>query len=440
MQKTKDKKYKKAVVWFWNNLRVHDHQALYHALAESEEVIGIYIFHPKDWQNDRWGLPKTGRFRACFLKETLLDLQQRLSDTVQVPLYFYEGRAEAAFRHVHAHFLFDAVYYQQEWTSEEETIIKAAQGAFPQVQWHAFYDQLLYMPAHVNPLFTAIPDVFTHFRKTIEKKAQATPPLPPPPSQAAMPTLSLSMELPVWLKACKVKPHPQAAFHLPGGESHALKRVQNYLWESHHVARYKQTRNGLIGLNYSSKLSPFLALGALSVRFLYAEIKRYEKEVQVNDSTYWLFFELLWREYFKYISMKYRHLLFHRKGFKQREYSWSQDKERFERWRQGKTGHPFIDANMRELLHTGWMSNRGRQNVASFLAKHWNIDWRMGAAWFESQLIDYDVHSNYGNWQYVAGVGNDPRDRLFNPDTQAQRYDPQGEYQRLWLQGGLFYA
>jgi deoxyribodipyrimidine photo-lyase len=438
MQKTK--KYKKAVVWFWNNLRVHDNQALYHALKESEEVIGLYVFHPKDWQEDRWGFPKTGRFRAHFLKESLMDLKQRLMEALRVPLYFYEGSADKAFRHIQAQYPFEAVFFQNEWTQEEEDIVKAARTACPQARWQGFYDQLLYMPAQINPLFSAIPDVFTRFRKTVEQKAQVMPPLPLPRPQATVPALSLSRELPHWLNACHVKIHPQAAFSLPGGETHALKRMQNYLWEQHGIARYKQTRNGLIGLNYSSKLSPFLANSSLSVRLLYAEIKRYEAEVQANDSTYWLFFELLWREYFKYMAMKYRHLLFHRKGFKQRNYTWAQDMERFERWRQGKTGHPFIDANMRELLHTGWMSNRGRQNVASFLAKHRHIDLRMGAAWFESQHIDNDVHSNYGNWQYVAGVGNDPRDRLFNPDTQAQRYDPQGDFQRLWLQGGLFYA
>ena len=93
---------------------------------------------------------------------------------------------------------------------------------------------------------------------------------------------------------------------------------------------------------------------------------------------------------------------------------------------------------MIELKNTGWMSNRGRQNVASYLTKNLNIDWRMGASYFESMLIDYDVHSNYGNWMYVAGVGNDPRDRVFNVKLQAERYDPNGKFQNLWLQPTLF--
>jgi deoxyribodipyrimidine photo-lyase len=99
---------------------------------------------------------------------------------------------------------------------------------------------------------------------------------------------------------------------------------------------------------------------------------------------------------------------------------------------------PFVNANMMELKKTGWMSNRGRQNVASYFAKNLELDWRIGASYFESMLIDYDVHSNYGNWMYVSGVGNDPRDRTFNVKLQAERYDSNGKFQNLWLQENLF--
>ena len=103
-------------------------------------------------------------------------------------------------------------------------------------------------------------------------------------------------------------------------------------------------------------------------------------------------------------------------------------------WREGKTGMPFVDANMRELLLTGFQSNRGRQNVASFLTKNLGVDWRAGAEWFESQLIDYDVCANWGNWAYVAGVGNDPRqDRYFHVIKQARDYDPEARYVKTWL-------
>jgi deoxyribodipyrimidine photo-lyase len=137
--------------------------------------------------------------------------------------------------------------------------------------------------------------------------------------------------------------------------------------------------------------------------------------------------ELLWREYFRRILAKKGSKVFSQCR------DFADDPTGFEKWTHGETGEPFVDAHMIELKKTGWMSNRGRQVVASYLAKTLRLDWRLGAAHFESLLVDYDVHSNWGNWAYVAGVGQDPRDRIFNPRTQADRYDPDASYQKYWL-------
>ena len=115
-----------------------------------------------------------------------------------------------------------------------------------------------------------------------------------------------------------------------------------------------------------------------------------------------------------------------------------QDREKFFQWTSGQTGDPFVDANMKELNQTGWMSNRGRQNVASYLVHDLGVDWRWGAAYFESMLIDYDVHSNYGNWLYVSGLGTGPKNKKFDTRLQAKMYDEKGKYQNLWLQTTLF--
>ena len=149
-------------------------------------------------------------------------------------------------------------------------------------------------------------------------------------------------------------------------------------------------------------------------------------------------YELIWRDYFKYISLKHGDKIFHLGGILQKQYDWNIDQGDLQKWIDGGTAEPFVNANMIELKETGWMSNRGRQNVASYLSRNMNIDWRIGAAYFESLLIDYDVHSNYGNWMYVSGVGNDPRDRKFNVRLQAERYDAQNKFQNLWLQKTLF--
>jgi deoxyribodipyrimidine photo-lyase len=214
--------------------------------------------------------------------------------------------------------------------------------------------------------------------------------------------------------------------------------MNHYFWNTQKLSYYKNTRNGLVGTDYSSKFSPWLANGSLSPRIIYWEIKRYEREIQKNQSTYWLIFELVWRDFFKYISLKHGNKIFKIGGILEKNYQWKQDKALFDRWKNGQTQEAFVNANMIELRQTGWMSNRGRQNVASYFAKELTMDWRMGAAYFESMLLDYDVHSNYGNWMYVSGVGNDPRDRKFDVRWQAQQFDANGKFQNLWLQKSLF--
>ena len=230
----------------------------------------------------------------------------------------------------------------------------------------------------------------------------------------------------------------RSAFKFKGGCNAAKERLEFYLWQSKKINFYKQTRNGLIGQDYSSKFSSWLSNGSISAREIFWEIKDYEKNILKNQSTYWLIFELIWRDFFKYISMKYGNKIFKIGGILEKDYQWSTDIKIFNKWVNGLTNEPFVNANMLELKYTGWMSNRGRQNVASYLAKELNLDWRWGARYFESQLIDYDVHSNYGNWMYVSGVGNDPRDRKFNIKFQAERYDPTNKYQKMWLQTRIF--
>ena len=235
-----------------------------------------------------------------------------------------------------------------------------------------------------------------------------------------------------------VEREERTAFPFSGGTATGMERLEQYFWKSKKLSYYKNTRNGLLGTDYSSKFSPWLSNGCLSPKMIYWEIKRYEKEIQKNQSTYWLIFELIWRDYFKFISLKHGNKVFKIGGIKERDYHWKTDGKLFSEWAEGRTSEPFVNANMIELNQTGWMSNRGRQNVASFLAKDMKMDWRIGAAYFESLLVDYDVHSNYGNWMYVSGVGNDPRDRKFEIQWQAECYDPLGKFQKLWLQKTLF--
>jgi deoxyribodipyrimidine photo-lyase len=191
----------------------------------------------------------------------------------------------------------------------------------------------------------------------------------------------------------------------------------------------------MIGADYSSKFSAWLAMGCISPRFIYQELKKYEHQFGANESTYWLVFELLWRDYFRFIMKKYNAKLFLHSGIKTNEIQINETNSlNLEAWINGTTGIDFVDANMIELKLTGFMSNRGRQNVASYFCHNLKLDWRYGAAYFEQQLIDYDVSSNWCNWAYIAGVGNNPRGvSVFNIEKQANDYDKNKTYRNLWL-------
>ncbi|KAK9527706.1 hypothetical protein VZT92_014245 [Zoarces viviparus] len=194
---------------------------------------------------------------------------------------------------------------------------------------------------------------------------------------------------------------PRSAFPCSGGESQALARLQHYFWDTDAVATYKETRNGLIGADYSTKFAPWLAMGCLSPRYIYHQIQQYERERTANQSTYWDYFVG---------GVKYGNRLFQ---IKEKSVPWNKDMGLFNAWKEGGTGVPFMDANMRELAMTGFMSNRGRQNVASFLTQDLGLDWRMGAELFE----------------YLLEMT--PREtRKFNMIKQGLDYDNNGDYVR----------
>jgi len=291
-----------------------------------------------------------------------------------------------------------------------------------------------------------LPDVFSNFRRIAEKKCRVREPLPEP-VLAALPQsvqarahehserVLASADF-AHARAAATTQDARASFSCNGGRSHGLARMRRWFWETDCIARYKETRDGLTGADFSSRLSPWLALGTISPREVFAEIRRYERERTANESTYWLFFELLWRDYFHFWVERARGRAFKASGVLGRTPCGAQDLSAFTAWCEGTTGEPFVDASMRELRATGQLSNRARQNVASWLAKTARVDWRWGAAWFESQLIDFDVGPNWGNWQYVAGVGNDPRNRVFHVQSQAERYDSDGSYRALWAPVG----
>jgi len=423
------------LVWYRNDLRIKDHEALNEACKQNERVIAVYCFDPGQFQKTRFGFIKTGKFRSKFLIESITELRENLKG-LNISLFIFQQQPETSIPDLIDEYDIDNVYFQKEWTSEELEVEKTIISKIEEVRFHSYYQQFLYHPEDI-PFndFQDIPKVFTDFRKACEKKfdvrslIESPSPLPKEnllQEKTSIPTLED-------LGHSAFEQDSRTAFPFAGGEDQAKKRIEEYFWKTKNLSEYKETRNGLAGESYSSKLSAWLSNGSISPRQVYWEVKKYEEKVQSNQSTYWLIFELIWRDFFKYVSLKHGNKIFQLKGILNKDLKWDHDDEKLQEWIQGKTQEAFVNANMKEIAATGFMSNRGRQNVNNFWAKELKQDWRIGASYFESLLIDYDVHSNWGNWMYNSGVGNDPRDRKFNIKSQADRYDPNNEYQDLWL-------
>jgi deoxyribodipyrimidine photo-lyase len=488
-----------AIVWFKTDLRVHDHEPLTNAIkATNGRIIPVYCFDPRQFQKTHFfGLPRASPHKTRFLLESVKDLREsfkKLGSDLTVRIGHPEDIIDNIVNDLaQENITVEGVYSHQEVCDEEmrveKRLIKRLKTKNVQLKtvWGGqtmhHISELPFIPTGKG---SEALNVFTQFRKRIEgsdydvrepflapKKSDISP-VETKLDKGDMPSVLELIKLggddnvTHWLYHAKkfnydvetgkelpvqpsedsqnnavTKPNNDNKTIKPitfsGGETVALEHSNYYIWKSKLIQTYKDTRNGLLGMDYSSKYSPWLALGCISARHLYYEIRKFEREVTQNESTGHLIFELLWRDYFKFLMVKYGTEIFHLEGLTKyhgqyKERKWLVDKNNFQKWCDGVTGLSFVDANMREMNRTGFMSNRGRQNVASFLTKDLFVDWRMGAEFFESMLLDYDTCSNYGNWLYVAGVGTDPReDRYFNVIKQATMYDPKQEYVKHWL-------
>ncbi|MDG1674152.1 MAG: DASH family cryptochrome [Flavobacteriales bacterium] len=429
--------------WFRNDLRLDDNPALAKALR-SDETVTVVVLDDGFWDEDRWGHVKTGPFRTRFLLESIADLKTALEERGGA-LLIRRGMPEDILPALMTQHACTQLTAQAEHTPEEleieaavERAVRTQGDACSWVEGHT-----LYHPDDLPMDLDALPDIFTQFRKKVEKLSEVRECIPAP-TRLTTPEGLTSDKVPdldeFLASTGQTMPPVDSRSVLPfkGGASEARARLKHYFWDTKRLAAYKKTRNGLVGADYSSKFSPWLAHGCISPRRIASEVYRFEDSVEANDSTYWLVFELIWRDYFRFVAMKYGSRIFHRKALKPDSANRGTQRPAFEAWKEGRTRDAFVNANMKELARTGFMSNRGRQNVASYLVHDLGIDWRLGASWFEHMLLDYDPASNAGNWIYVSGVGNDPRpNRKFNTQRQAEMYDGDGTYQTLWSTDAL---
>ena len=406
------------IYWFRSDLRVEDNPGL-QAHCEADRLLCVF-FWPRDipWCN----LKGLGGQRERFLIESLESLAADLAAQGQALQVYTESPGMVLPRLVDQYQAQRIGVSRKPGSYERLDVEDVAQRVAVPVKQH-----------EGNTLFSAellrsaMPPLkqFTPFRRGVESLSFIPPSkkvqLPRPPKGVIGSPLA----------AARVRPDP--SFAARGGTKAGKARLYAWMHRERAVSSYKETRNQLGGLFYSSFLSPWLANGSLSVRQVAWELQQFEGTHGQNDSTQHFYSELLWREFFQWRALADDGPLFRASGTAKERKLTTFDPRGFARWCAGATNYPLVNALMHQLVSSGWMSNRGRQIAASCLINEMNVDWRFGAAFFEQQLLDYDVASNYGNWQYIAGVGADPRGgRHFDLAKQTRLYDPDAEFIRQW--------
>ncbi|RUO37283.1 hypothetical protein CWE13_04785 [Aliidiomarina shirensis] len=468
------------LIWFRRNLRIANNPALEAAFDRSAasgidmaKPLGVFCYD-RQYTGTWLGMPRCGPLRAKFLWESVQNLRKKLQ-YIGSELVIQADEPEVLLpklcqdlniTHVHTQRLF-----AHEETESAERVRRALEAIGVKLVQHECYTLL--STKHVREHH---PEPFSSFSKFRRKVAS-------PEDGVVVRELWHLKEHGVWHEllwhqakkgarengvrhhVLKVSPIPvnaytdeRAVLPFKGGETAGLQRLKVYAEQA--VGHYKETRNGLIGADYSSKLSPWLNLGCISPAQVLQAVRKYEAENGANSSTEWLIVELLWRDFFQFLAAERGSHLFQGAAKPLGKVPELHDNDpnfikvpelrdndpdfikvpelrdndpNFWGGCAGKTDNEFLNANMCELAKTGYMSNRGRQNVASALIHDMAVDWRLGALWFEAQLLDYDPASNYGNWQYIAGLAANPRGgSSFNLKKQAQMYDPDGAYQKLW--------
>ncbi|XKE46338.1 DASH family cryptochrome [Halomonas organivorans] len=409
------------IVWLRHDLRLADNPLWRGPLGR--QMLCVYVL------DEHWlTTGRIGRARLGFLWQSLIalrgELLKRGSDLlvrVGEPVAVVASLAEALQA--------DRVRVRVDTGWEETRAVRRLRRRLEAVcAVEELEGGMLLAPELLPTPLEALPASFSAFRRRLGPAPAFADPEPAPVTLPPWPEAA-PRGLPALREVCSRsagwRPGSRGGFRFAGGESAGRARLDDYLWSSGAVARYRETRDGLVGPDFSSRLSPWLAQGCLSARQVSAALGEWEAEHGESESSRCLRLELLWRDYFHWAARQAGPTLF---GGRELPSS----PAAFSAWCRGETGVPFVDAAMHELADTGWLSNRARQNVASYLVHDLGMDWRLGAAWFERCLLDYDVASNWGNWGYIAGRGREGRAHRFHVLRQADHYDPEGAYVARW--------
>ncbi len=415
-----------SIHWFRRDLRLTDNTALHHAAKSSAQVVPVYVLSTWKHQHD-W----TGPNRQHFLCGNLESLAKNL-EAIGSRLIVCSGDADTELERLLVATGATAVYTNRDpdpYGKEMEKKVAArcrVQGA----EFHSFKDVTLHEPEEVMNGEGKPYRVYTPYSKNWLSLPKSTP-LPAVKSLGAAPMVK-SEVLPTlrhWaLPKC-------TAATPPPGERAARERMKEFI-SSGRLAAYGEMRNTPSG-RHSSCLSPDLRFGLIGIRELYQRCQKAAEDAHADAKasigTYVK--ELAWREFYMAVLHQWPEVLEMEFNPEFRNVPWEGQNEHFEAWKAGRTGFPIVDAGMRQLLETGWMHNRVRMIVSMFLTKDLHVHWRLGESWFMQQLVDGEIASNNGGWQWSAGTGADaaPYFRIQNPWTQTKRFDPHGEYIKQWV-------
>ena len=456
---TINKKEHRSLVWFRSDLRTKDNRALSQATSYAgtpDGVVSIYIVSKNEWKRHDWGAVK-----AEFIKRNLIELSKNLLENFNIPLIILEIDSFENVPQVLTDFALEngisAVWFnnEPEWDEcERDSKVEIALNS-KNILCRRFDEQCIVSPGLVLTKESKPYSVFTPFKNTWLAYIESNPIKLEceviKQTSISINITSTSIEqvfngLPEEFKFQNNKNDPEMSKKMiemwPAGEAEAHARLDRFAKLG--IRNYKESRDFPHLSTGTSSLSPYLALGIISARtcFLRAKEENHGKLLSGSEGICVWISELCWRDF-------YRHILFHfprvarGKPFKidTDQVEWKYPKlnekvgEEFDRWCRGFTGFPIVDAAMRQLNSTGWMHNRLRMIVSSFLTKDLLIDWRAGEKYFMKKLIDGDFASNNGGWQWSASTGTDsqPYFRIFNPQSQSERFDPNGEFIRKWV-------
>ncbi len=412
------------IFWFRRDLRLDDNAGLYHAMKGGHLVIPLFIFDREILDE----LEEKKDARVEFIRHTLADLKQELEDMGSSMLAYY-GFPEKVWKELLQQYDIQAVYANRDYEPYARKRDKAVEELLQQHQipFHTFKDHVIFEEDEVVKNDGSPYTVYTPYSRKWKQKLDSE-------LVAMKGADGEEQQLSYFLKPYptekyfsnffKMPPQPLPGLTEMGFEptdiSIPSKTVSRGL-----IKNYHKTRN-FPALDGTSRLSVHFRFGTISIR----EKTRRARELNTKYLN-----ELIWRDFYAMILAHFPHVAERSFRPKYDFIEWRNDEEEFRKWCEGKTGYPIVDAGMRELNATGYMHNRVRMITASFLTKHLLIDWRWGEAYFARKLLDFDLSSNNGGWQWAAGSGTDaaPYFRIFNPYSQQEKFDNNFEYIRKWV-------